>query len=346
MTLTYRDAGVDQTGKDAAVDRILSMMRRTHDRGVVDLPWGFAGLYALGGSTRMPRGMKDPVLVACNDGVGTKVKLAQELGRHSTVGIDCVAMCVNDLVVTGGTPLFFLDYIGCGKSDRKLILDLARGVVEGCRRADCALLGGETAEMPGVYPPGGYDLAGFSVGIVDRARVIDGSAVRPGDDVVGVASSGLHSNGYSLARRIVKGMNLRRRFGRTTLGAALLEPTRIYVRSVRTVLKKHRSGVRALANITGGGVPENLPRVLPRGCAAEIRLGSWTVPPLFGFLRERGGVAEAEMHRVFNMGVGMVIITAPKATPAVLGTLERSGEKARVIGRIVRGRPAVRYVGA
>ena len=345
MVITYADAGVDQARKDAVIDRILRMMRRTHDRGVIDLPWGFAGLYSTKRSTRAPKNLKDPVLVACTDGVGTKLMLARALDRHDTVGIDLVAMSVNDLLVTGARPLFFLDYIAMGKVDPRVLEALARGVVEGCRQADCALLGGETAEMPGMYAEGGYDLAGFCVGIAERRKLLDGKAVRPGDDVVALPSSGLHSNGYSLARRIVEGRDLSEPLGKHPLGETLLAPTRIYTRAVKALLRRHKgkTEVRALANITGGGMTENIPRILPKGCAAEIREEAWTPPPVFPYLQRAGDVARDEMYRVFNMGVGMIAVTAPRATSSILKTLSRAGERARVIGRIVKGTPEVRY---
>lgn len=344
MPLTYMDSGVDQSGKDAAVDQILRMMRRTHDPGVIDMPWGFAGLYSLKTSTLFEKNYKHPVLVACTDSVGTKVKLAQALGKHDTVGIDCVAMSVNDLIVTGARPLFFLDYIGCGKSDRALILALAKGVIDGCLQSECALLGGETAELPGVYPPGEYDIAGFCVGIVEKSRIIDGSSVRPGDDVIGLASSGIHSNGYSLVRKIVEGRDLSEPFDGRTLGQALLAPTRIYAKAVKELLRRYRvkKAVKALANITGGGMIENIPRVIPAKCAVEIRGGSWPAPPVFAHLQKLGDVPRDEMYRVFNMGVGMVVVTAPLYTKAILRTLARAGEKAWVVGKVVPGAREVR----
>jgi phosphoribosylformylglycinamidine cyclo-ligase len=348
MPTTYRDAGVDQARKDAVIDRILRLMRRTYDRGVLDLPWGFAGLYALGPSPRVDRSIRRPVLVACTDGVGTKLKLARALDRHDTVGIDLVAMSVNDLIVTGARPLFFLDYIAMGKVQERVLLDLARGIVEGCTRADCALLGGETAEMPGLYAEGDYDLAGFCVGIADRSRLLDGASVRAGDDVVALPSSGIHSNGYSLVRRLVEGRDLSEPFNGSTLGEALLEPTRIYVRAVRAVLRRFppRRAVKAMAHITGGGMVENIPRVLPRGLGVEIREGTWPVPPVFPFLQKIGDVPRQEMYRVFNMGVGMILITAPSATPGVLRTLARAGENACVVGCVVPGSPEVRILEA
>ncbi len=339
MAITYVDAGVDQTKKDQAIDTILEMIKSTHDKGVIDLPWGFAGLYSLVTSPVLKKKRKHPVLVACTDGVGTKLKLARQLGIHDTVGIDLVAMSVNDLLVTGAAPLFFLDYIAMGKVDKAVLLDLVKGVVEGCKQSECALIGGETAEMPGMYSDGDYDMAGFCVGIVDRAKIIDGKAVKAGDDVIALASSGLHSNGYSLARKIVEGQDLAAPFGGSTLGKTLLAPTRIYAKTIRKVLEKHP--VKAMANITGGGMVENIPRVIPKGCAVEIREGTWDVPPIFPHLRKRGDVPREEMYRVFNMGVGMVLVTAPRQTNAVLRTLRKAGETASLVGKVVRGNGAV-----
>jgi phosphoribosylformylglycinamidine cyclo-ligase len=342
MALTYVDAGVDQSKKDKVIDRILEMMRRTHDRGVIDLPWGFAGLYSLATSPALKKKLKHPVLVACTDGVGTKLMLARKLGVHNTVGIDLVAMSVNDLVVTGAAPLLFLDYVAMGKVDRGVLLQVVEGIVEGCSQSECALLGGETAEMPGMYASGDYDLAGFCVGIVDKAKIIDGSAVRAGDDVIALASSGLHSNGYSLARKIVEGQDLAAPFQGATLGQTLLKPTRIYAKAVRKVLD--RVPVKALANITGGGMVENIPRVIPKGCAVEVREGTWKVPPIFPYLQKLGDVPPEEMYRVFNMGVGMVIVTAPRHTPAVIRILRQAGERAVLAGTVVRGGGQVKIV--
>ncbi|HVR86855.1 MAG TPA: phosphoribosylformylglycinamidine cyclo-ligase, partial [Planctomycetota bacterium] len=338
----YVDAGVDQTQKDKAIDRILEMMRRTHDKGVIDLPWGFAGLYSLVRSPLLKKPLKHPVLVACTDGVGTKLKLARSLGIHDTVGIDLVAMSVNDLIVTGASPLFFLDYVAMGKVDQGVLLDLVKGIVDGCAQSECALLGGETAEMPGMYQDGDYDVAGFCVGIVDKARIIDGSKVKAGDTVIALPASGLHSNGYSLARKIVANQDLNAPFGSSTLGQTLLVPTRIYARTIRKVLEKHTP--KAMANITGGGMTENIPRVIPKGLAVEIRERTWKVPPIFEFLRRTGDVPRDEMYRVFNMGVGMVLVVAPAAERAVLKTLQKAGEKPAVIGKVVRGHGEVRFL--
>jgi phosphoribosylformylglycinamidine cyclo-ligase len=335
VALTYVDAGVDQTKKDKAIDRILQMMQRTHDKGVIDLPWGFAGLYSLVTSPLFKKPMKHPVLVACTDGVGTKLKLARTLGIHDTVGIDLVAMSVNDLIVTGASPLFFLDYVAMGKVDKAVLLDLVKGIVDGCAQSECALLGGETAEMPGMYADGDYDLAGFCVGIVEKSKIISGKGVKAGDDVIALASSGLHSNGYSLARKIVEKCDLGAPFNGSTLGRTLLAPTRIYARTVKKVLERHP--IKAMANITGGGMVENIPRVIPKGCSVEIREGTWKVPPIFTFLRQTGDVPRDEMFRVFNMGVGMVLVTAPRDTAAVMKALSKVGEKPSLVGKVVRG---------
>ncbi len=335
MALTYVDAGVDQTKKDQAIDTILEMIKSTHDKGVIDLPWGFAGLYSLVTSPVLKKKMKHPVLVACTDGVGTKLKLARQLGIHDTVGIDLVAMSVNDLIVTGAAPLFFLDYIAMGKVDKTVLLDLVKGIRDGCRQSECALIGGETAEMPGMYSGGDYDTAGFCVGIVEKSKIITGKGVKAGDDVIALGSSGLHSNGYSLARKIVEGSDLSAPFDGSTLGKTLLAPTRIYAKTVRKVLEKH--AVKAMANITGGGMVENIPRVIPKGCSVEIREGTWKVPPIFEFLKKSGDVPREEMFRVFNMGVGMVLVSAPKDTAGVLKTLAKAGEKPSLVGKVVRG---------
>ena len=350
MTTTYAEAGVDQAKKDAAVDVILRMSRRTHDPGVMDIPWGFAGLYSLKNSSLFDKSLKNPVLVACTDGVGTKLKIARALNRHDTVGIDLVAMSVNDLIVTGATPLFFLDYIAIAKTDKQVLIDIVKGVVDGCLQSQCALLGGETAEMPGMYAPGDYDLAGFAVGVVDKSKILDGSAVRAGDDVIALASSGLHSNGFSLARKLVEDAKVAYDQPVPELGGragdALLTPTRIYAKAVKSVLRNYRvkKAVKAMANITGGGIVENIPRVIPKGLAVQLREGSWPVPPVFRWLQKLGDVAEPEMRRVFNMGVGFVLICSPTFTNAIVRTLKRAGEHPGVVGTVVKGAQDVTFV--
>jgi phosphoribosylformylglycinamidine cyclo-ligase len=352
MAITYVDAGVNQAAKDKAVDSILAMARRTHDSAVIDIPWGFAGLYSLRNTPLFDRSYRNPVLVACTDGVGTKIRLAQKMDKHDTVGIDLVAMSVNDLVVTGARPLFFLDYIACGKADKPRLEAIVKGVVEGCMQSQCALLGGETAEMPGMYAAEDYDLAGFAVGIVEKSKILDGSAVRAGDNVIGVASSGVHSNGFSLIRKIVfetakrEPNEVEPELGGKTIGEVLLTPTRIYARAVKEVLRRYKvkKAVKAIANITGGGIVENLPRVLPKNCAVEIREGSWPAPPVFAWLGKLGEVPREEMYRVFNMGIGMVLIASPVSTNAILRTLRRCGEKAYLIGSVVKGPGEVRLI--
>jgi phosphoribosylformylglycinamidine cyclo-ligase len=345
--LDYKSAGVDQDRKDKAVEEALGAATKTFRTGVIPNPGGFAGLFALGRYT-------NPVLVACTDGVGTKLKLATLLGRHDTVGIDLVAMSVNDLIVQGADPLFFLDYIAMGRVEPEVVKALLAGICEGCRIAGCALLGGETAEMPGMYAADDYDLAGFAVGAVERDRVIDGAQVVPGDTLIGVESSGVHSNGYSLVRKIfvehavmpleARPAALRGR----TLGEALLEPTRIYAQAVRGLLDRFsaRDEVKAMAHITGAGIPGNLPRVLPAGVGARVRKGSWPVPPVFEAIREAGGVAEKEMYDVFNMGLGMIVVVPPAIAPAVIAELARFGLGAHVVGETTAGAGEVELAAA
>lgn len=348
--LTYQDSGVDQSRKDGVVDKILHMMKRTYGPRVIDNPWGFAGLFSLNGESPIFRKTyRRPVLVGCADGVGTKLRLAHELGKHDTVGIDLVAMNVNDLLVTGAEPLFFLDYIATGKAQEGVLLDVVKGIVAGCEQSGCALLGGETAEMPGFYKDGEYDLAGFAVGVVEKGRLLDGKTVVPGDVVVGIGSSGLHSNGYSLVRKVVERSKVKLdavvpALG-CTLGEELLKPTRIYARALRDATRAHnaRRCVKAMAHITGGGMVENVPRVLPAGCAVDVRTGSWPVPPIFGWVQEQGGIEEAEMRRVFNLGIGMVLLLDPYFVDVAIRRLEKAGERAYVLGKVVAGDREVRF---
>jgi phosphoribosylformylglycinamidine cyclo-ligase len=339
--LTYRDAGVDVDAGDEAVRRIAPIARSTFRPEVLGGIGGFAGF------VRVPTGYTEPVLVSSTDGVGTKLKVAFLADRHDTVGIDLVAMGVNDLLVHGAEPLYFLDYIGAARLEPARVETLVRGIAAGCLQAGCALIGGETAELPDLYAAGEYDLAGFAVGIVERARIIDGAAVRPGDVVLGLASTGLHSNGYSLARRIV--------FDVMKLGAGsplpgtgrtvadeLLEPTRIYVKPVLELLAQ--VSVHAMAHITGGGITGNLPRVMPAGCRARIRRSSWPVPAVFTALAAAGGVAESEMFRTFNMGIGYVLVVAAGDVDAVLGLKALADIGVFRIGEIVAGEPGVELV--
>lgn len=331
--LTYAAAGVDIAAANRAVDLIRGAVRRTLRPEVLTDIGGFGGLFAL--DTQKYR---EPVLVSGTDGVGTKLRVAFLLDRHDTVGIDLVAMCVNDILVQGAEPLFFLDYLAVGKLDPERVSAVVDGVAEGCYQAGCALLGGETAEMPGFYGPEEYDLAGFAVGVVERSRIVDGSAVRKGDVLLGLPSSGLHSNGYSLARKALLelgGMEIdsyRHELGRT-VGEELLVPTRIYVRAVRPLLES--GAVHGMAHITGGGLTDNLPRVMPGGLRAAVERGSWPAPPVFGLIQEAGGVAEDEMYRTFNMGIGFVLVVAADAADKVVRTLEAAGETVYRVGEVV-----------
>ena len=329
--LTYRDAGVDIDAGDRLVENIKPYAKRTLRKGVLAGIGGFGALFEIA-----RKRYREPVLVAGTDGVGTKLKLAFELNRHATIGIDLVAMSVNDILTNGAEPLFFLDYYACGRLDVATATEVIKGIATGCRQAGCALIGGETAEMPGMYPAGEYDLAGFAVGIVEKSRIIDGSGIVEGDVVLGLASSGAHSNGYSLIRKIiaVKGVDLSAKFHGRALSDAILEPTRIYV---KPVLKLVRSvAVKGLAHITGGGLLENVPRVLPARLAARIEHATWNLPHLFQWLKQEGNIADAELYRVFNCGIGMVAVVAPPDAAAALKTLKAAGETAWRIGRVVR----------
>jgi len=339
---TYRQAGVDIKAGNLAVKKIAPLAALTVRPGVMGGVGGFGGLF------RFPsRKYRSPVLVAATDGVGTKLKIAFALDRHDTVGVDLVAMSVNDVLVQGAEPLFFLDYVACGRMVPGQVARIVEGVVDGCRQAGCALLGGETAEMPGFYRPGEYDLAGFAVGVAERAKLIDGRAIRPGDHLIGLPSSGLHSNGYSLARAIVTSKWKKNPWGRRpagwdrTIGERLLEPTRIYVRPVLDLLRRFR--VKGLVHLTGGGWRENIVRVLPPGCKAEIALDSWEVPEVFRFLQQEGRVRPAEMRRTFNMGIGMIICASARESSKITARLRRRGEQHHLLGRVVAGRRGVRF---
>ena len=339
--MDYKKAGVDIDAGNEFVQRIRTLVRSTFRPEVLTDIGGFGGLFRFDAKK-----YKDPVLVSGTDGVGTKLKIATLMGCHDTVGIDLVAMCVNDVAVCGAEPLFFLDYMAVGKLTVRQAEAIIAGIVEGCRQAGCALIGGETAEMPGFYPEGEYDLAGFAVGVVERERLIDGSRVRPGDVVIGLASTGLHSNGYSLARQVLleqAGLPLSERMpGQTeTLGEALLRPTRIYVRTIRVLADAEE--IRAIAHITGGGLTENLPRVLPAGCRAVIARKAWTPPAIFGLIQSRGKVEDDEMGRVFNLGIGLVLVVAPDCASHVMRLAEDHGDQAFRIGVIEKGERGVRY---
>jgi len=334
-SLSYRDAGVDIDAGNALVERIKPLVAMTRRPEVMAGLGGFGGLFHLGDR------YKDPVLVSGTDGVGTKLLLARQLGRHDTIGIDLVAMCVNDILVCGAEPLFFLDYFACGRLEVDMAADVVSGIAEGCRQAGCSLIGGETAEMPGMYGDGDYDLAGFTVGAVERDALIDGSRIDENCVVLALASSGPHSNGFSLIRKVIEHSRtqLNSRLGETTLGQALLAPTRIYVDPILELLK--RFDVRGMAHITGGGLTENIIRVIPDGLGLEIDSGSWTVPPVFDWLQQAGNIQMAEMRRTFNMGVGFVLICDQAEADSISATV---GEPAVVIGRVVRHQQGERVV--
>jgi phosphoribosylformylglycinamidine cyclo-ligase len=321
--LSYRDAGVDIDAGDALVEAIKPFARRTMRPEVM------AGIGGFGALCRIPKKYKQPILVSGTDGVGTKLKLAFQLDRHDTVGIDLVAMSVNDVLVQGAEPLFFLDYFATGKLEQGVAAQVIKGIARGCELAGCALIGGETAEMPGMYPPGEYDLAGFCVGVVEKARILDGKLIRRGDTILGLASSGPHSNGFSLIRKILE------REPKTKYIDPLFEPTRIYVKPMLKALKSAR--IKGLAHITGGGLTGNVPRILPKKTRAVIRNAAWPRPEVFQWLQRTGDVAEDEMHRVFNCGIGMVVIVDPKDAKRTMSTLRAAGETVYEIGSIEKG---------
>jgi len=329
-SLSYRDAGVDIEAGDALVEQIKPFAKRTMRPEVLGGIGGFGSLFAV------PQKFKEPILVSGTDGVGTKLKLAFELNKHDTVGIDLVAMSVNDILVQGAEPLFFLDYFACGKLEVGVATQVIKGIAEGCEQSGCALVGGETAEMPGMYPAGEYDLAGFAVGCVDKANIINGTTIDAGDVVLGLASSGAHSNGYSLIRKLIEksGVDFESDFHGRKFKDVVMAPTRIYVKSLLKLIEA--LPVKGMAHITGGGITENVPRVLPAGLTAEINKHSWTMPPLFAWLQAQGNVTEDEMYRTFNCGIGMVVIVAKEYADAAQSLLTEEGETVSVIGRIRR----------
>jgi phosphoribosylformylglycinamidine cyclo-ligase len=328
----YSEAGVDIDKGNLFVSRIKSIVAETHRRGVLTELGGFSGLFAIGNED-----LKNPVLVASTDGVGTKLNVAKLCSKHDTIGIDLVAMCANDVIVSGAKPLFFLDYFACNALDLDVATAVVRGIADGCKLAHCSLIGGETAEMPGLYQPGDYDLAGFVVGIGDRNAIIDGSDIRVGDKIIGLASSGFHSNGYSLVRKVFfeelgkKVDDYIEEFG-CTVGEELLRPTRIYVDSVVNILR--RCTIHGLVHITGGGFIDNIPRILPTSCAAKIYRDSWPIPPSFSYLQEKGNITIGEMYRTFNMGIGMMIIVPERSVEDMLHQFRAHGEQPYMIGEI------------
>ncbi|MGM0692427.1 MAG: phosphoribosylformylglycinamidine cyclo-ligase [Pseudomonadota bacterium] len=329
-SLSYKDAGVNIDAGNALVDRIKGVAKRT------TRPEVMGGLGGFGALCELPTGYREPVLVSGTDGVGTKLRLAMDLGRHDTIGVDLVAMCVNDLIVTGAEPLFFLDYYATGRLDVDIAADVVTGIGEGCEQAGCALVGGETAEMPGMYQDSDYDLAGFCVGVVEKAEILDGKQVGEGDVLLGLASSGPHSNGYSLIRKILELSDTRldTAIDGRSLGEALLAPTRIYVKPLLSLLKETDIPVHALSHITGGGLTENVPRVLPETLAARIDASSWTRPAVFDWLQQQGNVEEQEMHRVLNCGIGMVIVVPSEQADQARAHLQAQGETVHRIGEI------------
>ena len=331
--LSYRDAGVDIDAGDALVDRIKPLAKKTMRDGVL------AGIGGFGALFEVPKRYREPVLVSGTDGVGTKLKLAFEWNCHETIGQDLVAMSVNDILVQGAESLFFLDYFACGKLSVDTATTVVAGIAKGCELAGCALIGGETAEMPGMYPPGEYDLAGFAVGVVEKSKIINGSSIKPGDVVIGIASSGAHSNGYSLIRKIIEraGAKPTEDIGGRSLREVVMAPTQIYVKQLLNVMAQYP--IKGLAHITGGGLVDNVPRVLPENTQAVLRRDSWQMPDLFRWLQMKGGVADAEMVRVFNCGIGMVVILNASDAKAAKSQLESTGETVYQLGEIVE-RPA------
>ena len=327
-SITYRDAGVDIEAGDALVEQIKPFAKRTLRSEVLGGIGGFGSLFAV------PKKFKEPILVSGTDGVGTKLKLAFELNKHDTVGIDLVAMSVNDILVQGAEPLFFLDYFACGKLEVGVTAQVIKGIAAGCEQSGCALVGGETAEMPGMYPAGEYDLAGFAVGCVDKANIIDGSTIRDGDVILGLASSGAHSNGYSLIRKLIakSGIDFESDFHGRKFKDVVMAPTRIYVKSLLKLIAA--LPVKGMAHITGGGLTENVPRVLPEGLTAEIEKSSWTLPPLFQWLQAQGNISDHEMHKTFNCGIGMVVIVAKEHALEASQILASNGEQVFTLGQI------------
>ena len=328
VSLSYREAGVDIDAGDALVEAIKPFAKRTMREGVLGSIGGFGALFEIS------KKYKEPVLVSGTDGVGTKLKLAFHLNRHDTVGIDLVAMSVNDILVQGAEPLFFLDYFACGKLDVPTATDVIKGVAKGCELAGCALIGGETAEMPSMYPDGEYDLAGFAVGAVEKSKIIDGSKIVPGDVVLGLASSGAHSNGYSLVRKIISVAkpDLEQDFHGRKLADVLMEPTRIYVKPLLALMAALE--IKGMVHVTGGGLVENVPRVLQKNLTAVLHRDGWTMPPLFTWLQQHGGVADDEMHRVFNCGIGMAVIVSKENADTAMAQLKAAGESVTRIGEI------------
>lgn len=339
MGKSYKDAGVDITLADEIVKEIKPLINKTSIPGVISSIGDFGGLFSL-----TSQKYKEPVLVSSTDGVGTKLKIAFALDKHISVGMDLVAMCVNDIVTYGAKPLFFLDYISTGKLSKKVTVDLIKGVIEGCKMANCALLGGETAEMPGFYPEGEYDLAGFAVGIVEKSRIIDGQEIKEGDLVIGIASNGLHSNGFSLVRKVLlkeKQYKMEEKISplKESLGEELLKPTRIYVQPLLYLLKKYK--ILGIAHITGGGILENIPRILPEGVSVQINQKSWLKLPIFSLIQKEGKISDEEMYLTFNMGIGMIIIVSKNEALKIKEELKKIDYTSYIIGEVIKGNKQV-----
>jgi len=335
MGKSYKEAGVDIDLANQIVKEIKPLISKTSIPGVLSGIGGFGGLFSLTGQN-----YKGPVLVSSTDGVGTKLKIAFALNKHDTVGIDLVAMSVNDIITCGAKPLFFLDYISIGKLSKKVVVELIKGITEGCKMAECALLGGETAEMPGFYPEGEYDLAGFAVGIVEKSKIIDGREIKEGDSVIGISSNGLHSNGFSLVRKVLleeKQYKMEKKIAilKKSLGEELLKPTRIYVQPVLYLLEKYR--ILGIAHITGGGIVENIPRILPKEVSVKIDRESWPTPSIFSLIQKEGEISDEEMYRTFNMGIGMVLIVPQNDASKVINELKMLRYDSYIIGKVIKG---------
>lgn len=349
---TYKDAGVDIKAKGKFTTDIYQQLRRTFSPRVIENPGGFGGLYSLNYNSQLfAKKYKHPVLVASTDGVGTKLKIAFMMNKHDTIGIDLVAMCVNDILVLGAEPLFFLDYMASNKIHPKKMKEVLQGITIGCCEAGCSLLGGETPEMPDFYHKDEYDLAGFAVGVVEKKKIINGEEIKPGDVVIGLRSNGLHSNGFSLVRKILfekarLNINSKIESINGTIGDELLKPTKIYVKPIRGLLNhyKLKKVVKGMAHITGGGLIDNIPRILPKGCSVRINKGTWPVPEIFGVIQEIGDIDEGEMYHVLNMGIGMVLIVSRYFASSIIKKLKLMKEDAYVIGKVVRGKKRVEIV--
>ena len=350
--ISYKDSGVDIEAKGKFTTDIYQQLRRTFGPRVIENPGGFAGLFSLNYDSKLfSKNYKHPVLVASTDGVGTKLKIAFMMDRHDTIGIDLVAMCVNDILVMGAEPVFFLDYMASSRMIPGKMKEVLHGIANGCCEADCALLGGETPEMPGFYHDGEYDLAGFAVGIVERKKIINGKDIGAGDVVLGLKSSGVHSNGFSLVRKVIfekakLDVNSKLKTINGTIGDELLKPTKIYVKPIRALLRHYRSKkvVKGMAHITGGGLIENIPRVLPEGCSVRIKKGSWPVPAIFEVIQKKGKIDEGEMYNVLNMGIGMVLIVSEYYVPSIMKKLKQMKEDSFIIGKVIKGNRKVEII--